>query len=398
MKKNILKQTLTALLITISICSTFAQQWKRVGNQFGTTPSGTLYYSPASVFSPNSNTYYTAFVNASSQLIVMKYDANKTWTQVGTISAKVTFTAPSLAINPLTDEPYVSYIDNKYGTYVVQKFTANAWQEVGTIPDGALANYLPVIKFIPGSDKLFIAFINGGNNNDVVVKQYDNVNWNTVGNTIGNATNTLPNSYIQHHSCSLAFNPSTNEPYVAFINAGGFLTLKKLSNSNNTWQDVVSLNNKKAETISTNALAFNPISSLPCVAFSILNTSGYLKAQVFSIRTIKASITWLDMKSDSLATGATAPELAFVPNAETMYVTGFAPAGGVFNVSKYTGTTWTLLGSQLCTNQPNCIGPSCGYNNSYQTASLIFNTITNKACLSYAVQLANNMFEFRVEP
>ncbi|HNY55377.1 MAG TPA: hypothetical protein PKI86_07115, partial [Chitinophagales bacterium] len=207
MKNQTLKTMILILFIIGSISTTSAQKWPTIGKGYGSAPvfspaiSG-IYYSPSVAFSATSNVLYTAFIAANTyELEVMKSSAltgilgKVSWTKVGKINIQTNYTAPFIAINPITDEPYVACIDNVKHEYVVQKFDAkqNMWEQVGFISEQAMDNFLPVLTFKPGTEELYIAFVNGANNADVVVKKYDKNGWNSVGkNTIGNSITNLP--------------------------------------------------------------------------------------------------------------------------------------------------------------------------------------------------------------
>ena len=109
----------------------------------------------------------------------------------------------------------------------------------------------------------------------LVVKKYDKNGWNSVGkNTIGNSIASIPsyNSYptITHRSCSFAFQPNTNELCIAYVNTNNYLQVKKLSSSDENWYDFGILSSLgKAEAISWNALAFNPLNNMPYLAYSV---------------------------------------------------------------------------------------------------------------------------------
>ena len=73
MKNQTFKTMLLILLVIGTNITISAQAWQRIGKQFGNTPnSGTTFYSPALAFSAKSNVLYTAFIYASSELVVMK--------------------------------------------------------------------------------------------------------------------------------------------------------------------------------------------------------------------------------------------------------------------------------------------------------------------------------------
>ena len=417
--KNMKNQTFKTMLLILLVIGTnitiSAQAWQRIGKQFGNTPnSGTTFYSPALAFSTKSNVLYTAFINASSELVVMKSDnlsgniSKISWNQVGLFGSNISF-APSIVINPVTDEPYVAYVDGN-DKYVVHKFNnkTNAWEQLGKIQINAIGHHLPLLVFKPNTEELFLTFIDGTNNNNVVVSKFDGTGtWNSVGNnTIGTATGNT-NPYQPHYSCSLAFNPANNEPYIAFINNSSYLTIKRLAGDNNWYDYGMPGTVGKVTGITTSALAFNPINNSPYVVFSSdIPFYSYVKVVKAKAgpKTIDLSgspvqtILWSEVKSNGTGLNNVSSTLAFVPGTDTPYVTGWNAAGGVFLVKKYTGSAWDYSGYIYCTGITGAvpsIGPSCGYNNEKQTPTLLFNTLTNKAFLSYAIF---GKYEVRIEP
>lgn len=428
MKNQPLKTILLILLVIGSVTTVSAQKWPTIGKGFGSAPvfsppaSGT-YYSPSVAFSATSNVFYTAFIAANTyELVVMKSSTitgilgKVSWTKLGKINIQTNYTAPFIAVNPITDEPYVACIDNVKHEYVVQRFDSkqNMWEQVGTISEQATDNFLPVLTFKPGTEELYIAFINGANNADVVVKKYDKNGWNSVGkNTIGNSITNLPltpsgYNIISHRSCSFAFQPNTNELCVAFVNSSNYLQLKKLSSVDENWYDFGILSSLgKAEAISWNALAFNPLNNMPYLAYSVADITYKVKVAKGKAGkqlpgTSSPTFIWQDVLSDSLKLYNAASSIAFAPNTDQLYITGHHAAGGVFHVKKFNGSNWIELGFQYCppymtSTYPLSIGPECGYNNARQTPTLVFNTITGKATLAYSNELSR-MYELRYEP
>ena len=425
MKNQTLKTMLLILIVIGSKTNMSAQPWPTIGKGFGSapylgSPVNGWYYSPTIAFSATSNVFYTAFVAASTyELVVMKSSAltgilgKVSWTKVGKISINANYTAPCIAINPITDEPYVACIDNKKNEYIVQRFNANqnTWDQVGSISDKAVDNFLPVLSFKPNTEELYIAFISGANNAEVVVKKYDKNGWNSVGkNTIGSSIASIPSnsSYpiITHRSCSFAFQPNTNELCIAFVNASNYLQVKKLSSVDENWYDYGILSSLgKAEAISWNALAFNPLNNMPYLAYSVADITYKVKVAKGKAGkqfpgTSTPTFIWQDVLSDSLKLNNAASSIAFAPNTDNLYITGHDAAGGVYLVKKFTGTTWSNLGYTYCsgiTYPLPSIGPSCGYNNARQTPGLVFNSITGKANLVYSNELSG-MYELRYEP
>ncbi len=431
MKKQTFKTMLLSLFIIGSISTALGQKWPTIGKGFGSAPvfsppAGGTYYSPSVAFSATSNVLYTAFIAANTyELVVMKSSAltgilgKVSWTKLGKINIQTNYTAPFIAVNPITDEPYVTCIDNVKHEYVVQRFDSkqNMWEQIGFISEKAMDNFLPVLTFKPGTEELYIAFINGANNADVVVKKYDKNGWNSVGkNTIGNSITNLPltpsgYNIISHRSCSFAFQPNTNELCVAFVNPSNYLQVKKLSSSDENWYDFGILSSLgKAGAISWNALAFNPLNNMPYLAYSVADiTYNTYKAKVAKGKagkqlpgTSSPTFIWQDVLSDSLKLYNAASSIAFAPNTDQLYITGHHAAGGVYHLKKFNGSNWIELGYQYCqpymtSTYPLSIGPQCGYNNARQTPTLVFNTITGKATLAFSNELSS-MYEIRVEP
>ena len=422
MKNTTLKAMLFTAFVIGSTLTTLAQRWPQVGSGFGTTPTPrSTYFSPEIAYNPSTDELYTAFVNPNAngnELVVLKTVIVQgrrhpitQWQMVGTTQYPIDFTELSLAVQTATNKPYVAFVNEKTHKYIVHRFDGVSWQDVGTIPEYATMNCPPTIIFSP-QNELYIAFIESTNSNNVTVKKFDGTLWNTAGKTIGNATNVqpgFPGGYFTQHSCSLAFNPSTALLYIAYVDASNMLSLKFFS-ANGVWESAgadISVNQQltKAAAISSHALAFNPKTNMAYVSF--VNNLGFTKVvnQRYTksrpgLGTVIPSILYLaNVLSDSIKIGGVTT-LAFNPLTGEPYLAGWEAGGGVFEVQKYTGTTWQFLGYNDCSglnNHPPSIGPSCGYNNSYQTPNITFNTNTNKAYLAYANELGP-WYEVRREP
>ncbi len=138
------------------------------------------------------------------------------WVNVGTPGFPGTEVRnPSIAIHPMTHEPYVAYIDvnDNYRT-AVMRYDGSSWLRVGSggLGQGG-SNWFTInsvkIAFNPSTNQPYIAFIDYHEPTyPIIVKRFNGSDWLDVDQTYLNATG-------QASEFAFAFNPATAEPYLA---------------------------------------------------------------------------------------------------------------------------------------------------------------------------------------
>ena len=225
----------------------------------------------------NSGDPYVAYrdVTRSGKASALKYQSSTNWQYVG----EETFSDGGagylrLLFKPGTDEPYLAYGDaNLSGAAVVKKFNGSSWENVGTpgISEGWASNTL-AMAFNPGTKEPYLAFSDSGVSLEAVVKKFNGSSWETVG-----ASGFSPTSV---DFIDIAFNPGTNEPYVVFedeTNGEEKATVMKFNGS--SWE-YVGNPQFTSSNIDEPSIAFNPTTNEPLIAFgdgAYLNKMSVMK-------------------------------------------------------------------------------------------------------------------------
>ena len=440
--KNICSKTLLCLVLFLGIQhASGANWWHLLGDKYGNfVKAGTTYYAPALCYNAATDEIYTAYVDGNThELAVMNLikvpvgvGFINQWQVVGNLHPKIALTEPSLAINPVTNQVYVGYADDGPNEYVVQYFDGTNWNKVGQITGVIPKRYcLPTIAFKPQTSELYIAFIDENNKNAVTVNMFDGNNWKLVGNNkIGNASAVVPVGWTSRnveHSCSIAFQPSTKLLYVAYINDTGYLDVKYLDNNLN-WNttsagyNIVGIN--KAVSISNKALAFNPLTNQPYVAYTgksnTIPSSYFIKVVKHNVKYYNIGLPganqkvyWSEVKSDSLGGyDGLPPALIFNTQKKQPVVSSFDTGSGRYVVSQFTGKYWQSIGYRYTTDNPydpNC--PACNqtyhvhivqspgyaYNLDAVVPTLLFNPSNNKIHIAYPNSVVGQ-YELNSEP
>jgi hypothetical protein len=212
----------------------------------------------------NSGDPYVAYrdVTRSGKASALKYQSETNWQYVG----EETFSDGGagylrLLFKPGTDEPYLAYGDaNLSGAAVVKKFNGSSWENVGTpgISEGWASNTL-AMAFNPGTNEPYLAFSDSAVSLEAVVKKFNGSSWEAVG-TAGFSPTSV--DFID-----IAFNPGTNEPYVVFedeTNGEEKGTVMKFTGS--TWE-YVGNQQFTSSNIEKPSIAFNPTTNEPFIAF-----------------------------------------------------------------------------------------------------------------------------------
>ena len=242
--------------------SQFDNTWQNVGNEGFSARGGVSYTSLA--FNPINSLPYVAYMDwgNSQKATVMMFNGTN-WVNVGNagFSAGEAFFT-SLAFSLSNGQPYVAYSDNGNSSKAtVMKFDGTNWMNVGNAGFSAGMAWYTSLAFSPSDSLPYVAFEDGGNVGKATVMKFDGTNWVYVGAedfSIGAA------SYE-----SIAFSPS-GQPYVAFDNDILFTGGAIVMNFDGTnWVNVgVDTLRFSASSTSYTSLAFNPSNNQPYVAYS----------------------------------------------------------------------------------------------------------------------------------
>ena len=187
--------------------------WETVG-PFGFSEGqiGTIGFA----FNPSTKEPYVVYrdYGNSKRATVMKFNGSN-WETIGSAgfsSGVANYT--NIAFNPATSEPYVVFMDDDNSNKAtVMKFNGSDWVTVGSagFSPGQVSDLN--IAFNPVTNEPYVVFIGDDNSNKVIVMKYDGSSWaelGSIGFSVGQADTTV---------VSLAFNPSTSEPYVSYVDA-----------------------------------------------------------------------------------------------------------------------------------------------------------------------------------
>ncbi|MCF7816079.1 MAG: chitobiase/beta-hexosaminidase C-terminal domain-containing protein [Candidatus Pacebacteria bacterium] len=180
----------------------------------------------------------------------------------------------SLAFNPSTYEPYVAYDQYTYTspppTYThssrVRKLTGSTWSDIGS---GNLFSGTGIqeikIAFNPSTNDPYVTFIDfeDANTYKVNTKVFDGSSWNTVGSS-GFSVGSGKTSSI-----SFAFNPSTNQPFVVYADPGDFNKAYAMEFDGSSWNAIgtAGFNDGYGSGPDGLAVAFNPANDMPYVMY-----------------------------------------------------------------------------------------------------------------------------------
>ena len=250
-------------LIILALCFNFSvtaqPEWSVVGNAgFSSGRADNL----SLAFSPNGEPYvaYAPFGNTG-KISVNKFSSG-TWSIAGNPDFSAGYAEDiSLAFNPVSGEPYVAFMDygNSYKATVMKlAHGSNTWVNVG--PAGFTTSTAAHTSLaFSSSGEPYVAFSDMSLGNKATVMKFSNNHWvfaGTPGFTAGMA----------EYTC-IAFDPSNNTPYIAFQDHNqppAKVTVMKLIN--NIWVNAGSPGFSQHEVFEL-SLAFNPVSHEPYLAY-----------------------------------------------------------------------------------------------------------------------------------
>lgn len=307
-----------------------ANAWENVGSAGFST--GNAAYTNI-VFNPSTNEPYVVFENSSQKAQVMKFNGTL-WETVGNAGfSQGSVLHTSIVFNPSTYEPYVIYADvfNGYKA-TVMKFNGTSWENVGAAGFSTSYTTELSIAFNPSTNEPYVAFSDSSSQNTQIaqVMKFNGTSWENVG-----ASDAFSGYSVLN--ISIAFNPSTNEPYVSYGGGTG-INIKKFDG--NSW---VSLGSSIAGSVEI-GIVFNPSTNEPYIAYDFYDGANYEVA----VTKFNGS-SWENVGAAGFITAAALnlnSSLAFNPSTNEPYLSYRDPANSHrLTVAKFNGTSWVTVGS-----------------------------------------------------
>lgn len=245
-------------------------------------------------------------------------------------------TTPNNFANPVT---YTVYgVNGSYQNYIVTVTTqpTSFWIGVGNPGFSESAVYNTTIAFNPTTNQPYIAYSDGGHSYAATVMRYDGTNWMPVGSPGFSFAGAL--------YTSIAFNPANNQPYVAYSDYTTFGNATVMTFESNNWTPVGNILFSAGQANYIN-IAFKPSNNQPYVVYSDSGSSG--NATVMQLDS--NSNTWIPVGSPGFSAGeADYTDIAFDQLNNQPYVV-YQDFGNSLNatVMKFdaNSSTWIPVGS-----------------------------------------------------
>jgi lysozyme family protein len=229
------------------------------------------------------------------------------------------------------------------------------WTQVGTNLGTTSLSSAPSLIFNPSTNEPYVAYSDAAAD-ALVIQKFNGTSWTQVGTNLGTLTRTP----------SLIFNPSTNEPYVAYPDgAANAFVIQKFNGT--SWTQV-GTNLGSTSLSSAPSLIFNPSTNEPYVAYRDEAANAFV-IQKFN------GTSWTQVGTNLGSTPTSAPSLIFNPSTNEPYVAYPDGAANAVVIQKFNGTSWTQVGANL------------GFT-STSAPSLIFNPSTNEPYVAYPDEAA----------
>lgn len=311
--------------------------WTQFGPNLAHLPNGFI----SLAFHPNTNEVYLGYESLPfTGFIVTKLDGTN-WTQVGNSPG---YGSPSIAFHPSNNEIYVAYRDYNLDSIVAQKFNGNNWIQVGSA-FGIGQTSIPEFAFHPATHEPFVAYsdLSLGTTR---VQKFDGTSWVQVGANLGSISGTVLSIP------SLAFHPTSNEPYIAhfdfptksfvvkkYLCNSSFYTDTQMSCDSFLWIDGNTYNN------SNNSATYNLTNSGGCdsivtldLTITSVNNSVSQNGNSLTAAVAGAAYQWLDCDSNfSPLPGATNQGYSAIANG--IYAVEITQNGCVDTSACYSVTT-----------------------------------------------------------
>lgn len=234
--------------------------WNLAGNA-GFTSNGVIGFGMAI---SATNTPYIIYENDNAQLISMNY-INSIWSYYPNPESSLVGTGAdfvgndSMAIDPITNQPVFAYVNSGNVNIVEYNSVSQTWAILHTVA-GAKS---PVIAF-DANGILYLSYIST-NSPGIYVESS-----NAWGSAVRVDSSDSYNLTCSLYCMSIAVNPQTNQPSVAYKDNSNYIAYTNYNGS--TWSSPVQVSNGTAETPD---MAFNS-SGKPYIAFKDYSNQQYL--------------------------------------------------------------------------------------------------------------------------
>ena len=297
-------------------------------------------------FNPATNEPYVAYDDSSCDYLpisVKKYDGTS-WSYVGSPCFDVNSSEAmymSMVFDPSTNTPYIAYLSaSDHPGIFVKKLSGSSWVDVGSMSNFDNNMWLFDLAINPSDHTPYVLTESqdDSNNFHIKVKRFNNSSWVDVGDL------TDLTSDLLYDSIALAFNPSTNEPYIALEDYNGDtsgISVRKFEDS--SWS-LVGLKDEIAGSVSEASLGkllFNTSDNQPYVVTCASNGS---RAVTFN------GSSWANVASADGIYYAGGPygcyvSAAFNPSTHDLYVAYWDNDNNGVTVKRTDGSSWDLVGA-----------------------------------------------------
>lgn len=280
--------------------------WVVVGSAGFTAGTAT---DPKLVFKPSVNEPYVAFADGANggKMTVMRFDGTN-WQIVGSVGFSTgSSNYIALAFNPSNGEPYVIYADATLNGKIVKRYDGTNWVDVGTMPlSNSDYGRETAIAFNPSTNQPVVVYKYYVGGDVIYSRSFDGSNWVL-----------LPGSWTANGAweLSLAFNPGTNQPCIAFrddvSDAGSTL---RCYDGSSAWNLVGPRDFSPGEAYYT-SLAFDPSTNRPYVTYQDAGSSSKASVMYYN------GTSWQTVGSAGFSAGtASQTSAAFNPAIDRLYV------------------------------------------------------------------------------
>jgi len=260
------------------------------------------------------------------------------WSTLGITTSYVEqqYFAFAMALNPSNNNPYIAFEDaNKNGKATVIYYNGSSWENVGNAGFSSARIVGVDLAFNPINNYPYIIY-GSGEANRASVMYHNGSSWAVLGAanfSIANASN-----------LKITFNPSTNEPYVSYADAGDSRGhVKRYDSGSSSWVDV-GANDFTPVGIAGFDLAFNPSTDQPYVVFRDPEYSSKSSAMYYN----DSSWEYVGSRGFGISYQLYANQrIAFSPITNQPYVSMADMNGGKGWVMYYNDFSWVTLGSYV---------------------------------------------------
>jgi hypothetical protein len=206
------------------------------------------------------------------------------------------------------------------------------WTAVGTEGFSADIANDHSLAFHPTSNEPYVAYTDYGNSGKATVMRFTSGAWTPVG--------AIAFSAGEAQFLSLAFHPTSGEPYVAYRDNGNSSKLTVMRFTSGAWTPVGAVGFSAGAT-ADQSLAFHPISYEPYVAYTDGANSNKMTVVAFT------SGAWVGVGTAGFTAGtANNPSLVFHPISNEPYIAYKDGANSdKATVVRFTSGTWTTVGT-----------------------------------------------------